>query len=74
MAATCPQTQPGVVERFAKDLAEAVAYAKAPKTEQPRTGAVYGGVPGGPTSEADKSIREAMMRVLDRMQDLDRRP
>ena len=32
MAVTRPQTQPGVVEAFAADLAEAVAYAR----EQPR--------------------------------------
>jgi glutamate/tyrosine decarboxylase-like PLP-dependent enzyme len=73
MAVTRPQTQPGVVERFAGDLAEAVAYAKAHAADKPRTGAVYGGVPGGLTAEADKAMRARMLRVLDNMQDLDRR-
>jgi glutamate/tyrosine decarboxylase-like PLP-dependent enzyme len=73
MAVTRPQTQPGVAERFARDLAEAVAYANAHAGDKPRTGAVYGGVPGGLTVEADKHMRERMMRALDNMQDLDRR-
>jgi glutamate/tyrosine decarboxylase-like PLP-dependent enzyme len=43
MCVTGPQTQPGVVEAFAGDLAEAVAYAKNPPQPQPLSGAVYGG-------------------------------
>lgn len=43
MCVTGPQTQPGVVERFAADLAEAVAYAKTPPQPVPRSGALYGG-------------------------------
>jgi glutamate/tyrosine decarboxylase-like PLP-dependent enzyme len=43
MCVTGPQTQPGVVEAFAQDLAEAVAYAKHPPQPQPLSGAVYGG-------------------------------
>ena len=35
MAVTRPQTQPGVAEAFAADLAEAVAYARAHAGEAP---------------------------------------
>jgi glutamate/tyrosine decarboxylase-like PLP-dependent enzyme len=43
MCTTGPQTQPGVVERFGADLAEAVAYAKTPPQPVPKSGALYGG-------------------------------
>ena len=43
MAVTRPQTQPGVVEAFEADLAEAVAYAKEHAGEAPQSAAVYGG-------------------------------
>jgi len=43
MCVTGPQTQPGVVEEFARDLAGAVSYAKNPPTLQPKSGGVYGG-------------------------------
>jgi glutamate/tyrosine decarboxylase-like PLP-dependent enzyme len=43
MCVTGPQTQPGVVERFDKDLQEAVAYAKNPPESVPKSGALYGG-------------------------------
>jgi glutamate/tyrosine decarboxylase-like PLP-dependent enzyme len=43
MCVTGPQTQAGVVEAFATDLAEAVAYAKQPDQEKPRSGGVYAG-------------------------------
>lgn len=36
-------TAPGVMERFAADLAEAVGYARDHKGERPRSGAVYAG-------------------------------
>ncbi|HEY3810952.1 MAG TPA: aminotransferase class V-fold PLP-dependent enzyme [Acidimicrobiales bacterium] len=65
MAVTRPQTQPGVVETFATDLAEAVAYAKKHAAEQPFTGAIYGGVAGGMTHEADQLIRSVMAGMLD---------
>src|SRR5204863_442777 len=48
MAVTRPQTQPGVVEDFASDLVEAVAYAQEHADEQPESSAVYGGPPVGP--------------------------
>ena len=68
MCVTGPQTQPGVVEMFAKDMAEAVAYAKNPPADAPSSGATYGGVPGGPTPEAHDFIREIMVGMLDKMQ------
>ena len=68
MCVTRPQTQPGVVEAFAADLAEAVAYALDPPTPEPMSGAIYGGVPGGPTPEAGAFVREIMISMLDDMQ------
>jgi sphinganine-1-phosphate aldolase len=43
MCVTGPQTQPGVVEEFGRDLADAVAYAKHPPAAKPQSGGVYGG-------------------------------
>ena len=40
MAVTRPQTQPGVVDAFTRDLADAVQYAHAHKDDKPATGAV----------------------------------
>jgi glutamate/tyrosine decarboxylase-like PLP-dependent enzyme len=68
MAVTRPQTQPGVVEQFAQDLAEAVDYAKAHATEPPQSGAVYGGVMGGMTAEADEFIKAVMADMMDAQQ------
>jgi glutamate/tyrosine decarboxylase-like PLP-dependent enzyme len=39
---TRPNTQPGVSEAFAHDLAEAVEYARHPPSPMPRSGAMYG--------------------------------
>jgi glutamate/tyrosine decarboxylase-like PLP-dependent enzyme len=70
MAVTRPQTAPGVAETFAADLAEAVAYA----VEQhaagvaPASSAIYGGVAGGMTDEADEFIRMVMAEMMDRQQ------
>ena len=72
MCVTGPQCQPGVVESFAADLSDAVEYARKPSEPRPKSGAVYGGVPGGPTPEADAFIRELMVGMLDKMQDLPR--
>ncbi len=69
MAVTRPQTQPGVTEAFAADLAEAVAYAVA-QTGAPRSGAVYGGVAGGMTDEADEFIRMMMGQMMDVQQSI----
>jgi glutamate/tyrosine decarboxylase-like PLP-dependent enzyme len=65
MAVTRPQTQPGVVDAFRTDLADAVDYAKAHAGEAPKSGAIYGGVAGGMTSEADEFIRAVMADMLD---------
>ena len=70
MAVTRPQVQPGVVERFATDLAEAVDYAAAGPGEPPATGAIYGGVAGGLTAEADSFIRAIMADMMDQQQGL----
>ena len=68
MAVTRPQTQPGVTEAFAADLAEAVAYAKEKGHEPAASGAIYGGVAGGMTDEADDFIRQVMAQMMDEQQ------
>jgi len=70
MAVTRPQTQPGVVERFADDLAEAVTYAKEHADEPPKSASIYGGVEGGMNDEADEFIRNVMADMLDKHQGL----
>src|SRR6201999_893059 len=65
MAVTRPQTQPQVAPEFAADLTDAVAYAKEHADETPRSGAIYGGVAGGMTEEADEFIRAVMADMLD---------
>ncbi|MCB0962348.1 MAG: aspartate aminotransferase family protein [Acidimicrobiales bacterium] len=65
MAVTRPQTQPGVVEAFANDLDAAVAYAKEKGDEPAASSAIYGGVAGGMTDEADEFIRMMMASMLD---------
>jgi hypothetical protein len=39
---TRPNTQPGVADAFAHDLAESIDYAKDPPSPMPRSGAMYG--------------------------------
>ena len=70
MAVTRPQTQPGVVEAFTNDLAEAVAYAHEHAGEQAQSGAIYGGVAGGWTSDADEFIKTVMADMMDDQQAL----
>ena len=70
MAVTGPQTQPGVVERFDRDLADAVGYAREHHGEAAMSGSIYGGIPGGPTPDADEFIREVMADMLDTQQGL----
>jgi sphinganine-1-phosphate aldolase len=65
MAVTRPQTQPGVVERWGVDLADAVGYAHEHRDESPKSGAIYGGVEGGPSDEADEFIRAVMADMMD---------
>ncbi len=68
MAVTRPQTQPGVVEAFENDLGLAVQYAKEHKDEAPFSGAIYGGVAGGMTTEADDVIKMFMAEMMDEFQ------
>jgi len=70
MAVTRPQTQDGVATAFATDLADAVQYAHEHKDEAPMSAAIYGGVEGGMTSEADEFIRSIMEDMLDKHQGL----
>ncbi|MBS1838133.1 MAG: aspartate aminotransferase family protein [Actinobacteria bacterium] len=72
MAVTRPQTLPGVTEAFATDLADAVAHAKeaAGRGETALSGAIYGGVAGGMTDEADEFIRMIMTDMMDTQQSL----
>jgi sphinganine-1-phosphate aldolase len=69
MCVTRPQTQPGVVETFAKDLADAVAYAKTPPREAPVSGAIYGGLPKD-VPGTQEFVRKAMVGLLDAWQDV----
>jgi sphinganine-1-phosphate aldolase len=68
MAVTRPQTQPGVAETFADDLADAVDYARVHADEEPQSGAIYGGVAGGLTDEADSFITMVMADMMDAQQ------
>jgi hypothetical protein len=61
---TRPNTQPGVVERFAADLAEAVQYAHERRGQAARSGAFYA---GGVTRE---QIAHGMAGWLDATQAL----
>jgi len=67
MCVTGPQTQPGVVERFGRDLAEAVAYARSPESPVPRSGALYGGQGSRATTEGVdmERLRERLMDYVD---------
>ena len=72
MAVTRPQTRPGVVEQFANDLAEAVAYAKQKHSagEEAFLSAIYGGVAGGLTTDVQEFIDQVMSDLLDTYQSL----
>jgi glutamate/tyrosine decarboxylase-like PLP-dependent enzyme len=70
MAVTRPQTQPGLADLFAADLTDAVAYAHEHAGEAPRSGAVYGGVAGGMTDEADDFIKMVMSDMMDGQQSI----
>jgi sphinganine-1-phosphate aldolase len=51
---TRPNTQPGVAEAFAADLAKAVKYAKEPPSAMPQSGAMYGS--GGRTPDPERVV------------------
>jgi glutamate/tyrosine decarboxylase-like PLP-dependent enzyme len=67
MCVTGPQTQPGLVELFKKDLAEAVSYAQNPPDPIPRSGALYGGQGARTTVESvdQNAVKERMIRYQD---------
>jgi glutamate/tyrosine decarboxylase-like PLP-dependent enzyme len=64
---TRPNTQPGVTEAFATDLAAAVAYARNPPSPVPKSGALYGA--GGQRPDPDEIV-EAVFRRLDAMHEV----
>ena len=68
MAVTRPQTQPGVVDAFAADLADAVPTPGSTRPSRRRAARIYGGVPGGMTDEADEFIRAVMAEMMDGQQ------
>jgi glutamate/tyrosine decarboxylase-like PLP-dependent enzyme len=70
MAVTRPQTQAGVVDAFATDLADAIEYARQHKDETPKSGSIYGGIPGGMTPDADEFIRAVMADMMDGQQSI----
>lgn len=70
MAVTRPQTRPGIADAFAADLADAVEYAREHAEEEPQSAAIYGGVPGGMTVEAESFFRTVMAQILDAQQDV----
>ena len=69
MCVTRPQTQPGVVDTFARDLGDAVRYALHPSRDTPASGAVYGGAPKG-IPEVRQMISDFMVGFLDASQDV----
>ncbi len=70
MAVTRPQTQPGVADAWATDLAAAVDYANANRDKPAKSSGIYGGVSGGWTEAADDFIRTIMSDMLDKHQGL----
>ena len=67
MCVTRPQTQEGVADRFATDLAEAVAYAKNPAKEVPDSGGIYGGGAAGLDMNDPTIIRMFLYGAMDAM-------
>jgi sphinganine-1-phosphate aldolase len=73
MCVTRPQSQPGVAEAFAADLADAVAYARHPTRDAPLTGAIYGSLPKD-VPQVDELVRTAMLEMLDAQQGVPEEP
>jgi sphinganine-1-phosphate aldolase len=59
---TLPQTQPGVAERFVKDLAEGAKFAKDPPYEVAKTGFMYG---MGATADGREMMRLGIKGWMD---------
>jgi glutamate/tyrosine decarboxylase-like PLP-dependent enzyme len=64
---TRPNTMPGVMDRFAEDLHEAVGYARERRGTSPRSGATYG---GGGTTVPREMVAAGMVGWLDATQSL----
>lgn len=65
MCVTGPQTQDGVVETFAEDLAAAVAYAKDPPQPEPRSGGIYGGGAEGLNTDHEEMTKMFIVGAMD---------
>lgn len=65
MCVTGPQTKPGVAEAFDTDLADAVAYAKNPPDEKPKSGGIYGGGASGLDMDEDEFKRMFLIGAMD---------
>jgi sphinganine-1-phosphate aldolase len=57
-----PQTLPGVAERFVKDLADGVSFAKNPPYDNPKTGYLYG---LGASPDGRTMLQEGMKNYID---------
>ena len=68
LAVTGPQLQAGVVDRFARDLADAITYARQRHGTPAASAALYGGVPGGLTPAASMFITAVMTQMMDAQQ------
>ena len=66
---TRPNTLPGVIDRFAADLHEAVGYARERRGTRPRSGATYG---AGGTSVPREQVEAGVIGWLDATQSLPR--
>ncbi len=69
MCVTRPQTQAGVAEAFAENLAEAVAYARNPAQELPKSGGVYGGGASVVGADAEAAVRAFLVGAMDILQE-----
>jgi sphinganine-1-phosphate aldolase len=67
MAVTRPQTQPGVVETWAADLAAAVEHAREHRDEPAESASIYGGV-AELTPEVTDMINSFVEAMLDAQQ------
>jgi sphinganine-1-phosphate aldolase len=65
---TLPQTQPGIAEKFVKDLADGVKFAKDPPYEVPKTGFLYG---MGATEDGREMLRLGMKGYLEASYELE---
>lgn len=69
MCVTGPQTQPGVVDAFTTDLADAVEYAREHQDEAPRSGSLYGGAGANPTAADRQRMIEQISGFMDMVTD-----